>query len=242
MTNPQSTPAKLFIGPPAALSAYATEYVQKELCPQGGCQVCSTCYGIRAQQHHTVMWLAPETRYALEDIEPIMSTIGFALEPGQKFFFIIQKADFLSEACSNKLLKSIEEPPAGYHFLFLAERLSEILPTIRSRCTLHTINAPQEETAHATLFDMFAADAGVSPLLFWKTLEGAKINEHESIELLDSLLSYWSKKYSHAVVESNHQAAHTADAKLAVFKRAYTMPPMPGSSKLFWRDIFLQLS
>ena len=47
----------------------------------------------------------------------------------QHYFFVIQKADLLTLACSNRLLKPIEEPPAGYHFIFLSESLDQIIPT-----------------------------------------------------------------------------------------------------------------
>ena len=55
-------------------------------------------------------------------------------------------ADFLTEACSNSLLKSVEEPPTGYHFIFLAERLSQILPTIQSRCMIKSLYEEDQST------------------------------------------------------------------------------------------------
>jgi DNA polymerase-3 subunit delta' len=40
----------------------------------------------------------------------------------------------MNEPAANKLLKTLEEPPARTHFLLLSEAPDELLPTVRSRC------------------------------------------------------------------------------------------------------------
>ncbi len=49
---------------------------------------------------------------------------------------LFQDAESLSVQASNLLLKLLEEPPAGVHFILCASSESAILPTIRSRCQL----------------------------------------------------------------------------------------------------------
>ncbi|GGD92482.1 DNA polymerase III subunit delta' [Tsuneonella deserti] len=53
---------------------------------------------------------------------------------GARRVIIIDPADDLETSASNALLKSLEEPPAGTHFLLIAHRPARLLPTIRSRC------------------------------------------------------------------------------------------------------------
>ena len=75
------------------------------------------CRKVREQQHESILWLCPEKQYAIDDLKVIFSTISFALEEDHHFFFVLQKADLLTSTCANALLKSLEEPPAGYHFI-----------------------------------------------------------------------------------------------------------------------------
>src|SRR5690606_7251508 len=49
---------------------------------------------------------------------------------------IIDPADDLEKGAANALLKSLEEPPVGTHFLLVAHRPGRLLATIRSRCRL----------------------------------------------------------------------------------------------------------
>ena len=72
----------------------------------------------------------------------------------------------------------MEEPPAGYHFILLAERAEQILPTIISRCIINTL-----ETATAThnshpLFECFTTKK-IAIDQFAKIVDSAAINEHE---------------------------------------------------------------
>jgi DNA polymerase-3 subunit delta' len=55
---------------------------------------------------------------------------------GARRAIIIDPADDMETSAANALLKSLEEPPAGTHFLLVAHRLGRLLPTIRSRCRL----------------------------------------------------------------------------------------------------------
>jgi len=61
--------------------------------------------------------------------------------------FVITSAAFMKEA-ANSLLKLLEEPPPYVHLILLAENTGELLPTIRSRCSVARLGAlPVEEIA-----------------------------------------------------------------------------------------------
>ena len=53
---------------------------------------------------------------------------------GSRRAIIIEPADDMNAHAANKLLKSLEEPPAGTFFLLVTHRPARLLPTIRSRC------------------------------------------------------------------------------------------------------------
>jgi len=229
--------AQLWIGPPEVLAAEAQTFLQTIFCKQNGCKTCTICTQVTQQQHHAIIWLAPEKYYTIETLDPLFATIPFSLQPGELMFFVMQKADALTPACANKLLKPIEEPPPGYHFLLLAERSELIVPTIRSRCIIKTWHQASTSSTHAKLFDSFTKKKAVSPSSFLTILEQTNINERESIELLDAVLHYWVTTYKKSPESDSTKTLNM----IAILKQASKQLPMPGSSKIFWRNLFLQM-
>ncbi|TRZ46046.1 ATP-binding protein [Robertkochia solimangrovi] len=70
-----------------------------------------------------------------ESTEIIKSLSLKAYEGGYKVA-IIWMAEKMNDACANKLLKLIEEPPGDTLILLLAEDVEQIIGTIRSRCQI----------------------------------------------------------------------------------------------------------
>lgn len=239
--NTLLSPAQLWIGQPEELLSTVTQSLQQFMCAQKGCLVCSTCHTIATQQHYAITWLYPERQYTLEQLSSISSTIVFALQEGEHHFFIIQKAESLTPACSNSLLKSIEEPPPGYHFVLLTSRPQELLTTIRSRCMEHTFSSHEQQVPHPLLAYFTASRITTNPLAFLKTLDQSKINEQETVELLDQLLIQWMNNYKKAILENNQKACLHLEHNIQLIKKALAKPPMPGSSALLWKDLFLQM-
>jgi len=241
--NHTQSPAQLIIGSPTVTLRHTIQLLQKALCSNNSCQTCIDCRNIDRKQHHSIIWMQPEkNNYTLDDLEPITRTISFALAPDQQFFFILQQADFLTAVCANSLLKSIEEPPAGYQFILLAQRPEQLLPTIRSRCITQLLSASDQSTLQHDLFGFFTSHKPINPASFLKALDESKITERESIELLDRAVSFWMT-YAKKQIQDGElvQYKHTL-GKIALFSQAITNPPMPGSSKLLWKNIFLQLN
>ena len=233
-------PAQLWLGSPTQALGHLEGYLQKIFCADKGCRHCVICRQIAQKQHHAIRWLSPEKSYTLDEIAVIPTTIAYALNPGELFFFIIQKADFLTPTCGNSLLKSLEEPPTGYHFILLAQRLESILPTIRSRCTMQTFSH-QDYSTSSSLFEFFTTTTAQNPSSFLTALDQSKITERESTELLDALLNYWMGEFKNAIQENDAAVIENIDHAITVFKQAFSQPPMPGSSKIFWKNVYLQL-
>ncbi len=179
------------------------------------------------------MWLHPEKNYTVDQFEDVFNILSYQLQPDEHFFFIIQKADFLTPTCANKLLKPMEEPPRGYHFILIAERTEQILPTIRSRCVTHTLTTTASHSSHP-LFESFTTKIPASDA-FSKIVDSANINERESIELLDTIIHYWFIVYQRDTQQTNIFEIITK------LQQAQLRPPMPGSCTIFWRNLYLQL-
>jgi DNA polymerase III delta prime subunit len=238
--SPLMHPAYLFIGDPDTLLDHTLSLLQKQFCKQNGCTVCISCRKIREHRHESIIWIAPEKQYVTDDLNIIFATQAFALEPGQQCYFVLQDADLLTTSCANALLKSLEEPSAGYHFILLAQRFQTILPTIKSRCLIeHLVNTP-DAVSHP-LFPFFITTTFQDPHAFIKELESSNPSEWQTLSILDQLMIYWSNTYKKNLLDHNPQKTKQALQMLSHLKKAMLQPPMPGSSKLFWKNLFLQI-
>ncbi len=234
-------PTQLWFGHHQELLEKTQEFLQRVLCPRDNCGTCLTCQNIRQQQHHAIMWLTPEKSYTLPQLQPIFETISLQLAPDEHFFFIIEHADALTPACANSLLKVMEEPPTGYHFLLLAERQDTILPTIRSRAVISSFYTHDGIPKEHVLFSYFTGVKQYNPRDFLQDLERSAISERESIDLTDQLFTYWIHILKDGLQKNNPKTINHAQKIMRIFEQALLNPPMPGSAKLFWKNIFLQM-
>lgn len=234
-----SLPAQLWIGNNEQLTTNLIAYLQRQFCKYQGCTTCSTCHAIAIGQYHAITWLHPEKQYTLDDLAIIHTTASFALEVNQHHFFIIQKADALTPTTGNSLLKSIEEPPTGYHFMLLTDRPQDLLPTIRSRCVEYVETVSLDHNGHSSLYEFFTTLTPKNPAAFLKEVEYAKLNERDSVALIDQILAHWLTINNKAVAHEDIKTQQKASAVIAVLHKAVLMTPMPGSSGLFWKDLFL---
>lgn len=240
-TTESTSPAQLWVGPITELINHVHTYMQQRWCQKGGCTTCATCKLIAQHQYHSTLWVAPQGNYTREELEVVFDTLKFALDEGQEFFIVIQHADHLTASCYNSLLKSIEEPPHGYHFLLLAEKIGAVAPTIRSRCTISQFYSSQNELGNHPLIKFFTKPEYENPTDFLQALDSTNPDELETVELIDKLAQYWTLRYKEALKENNTQKCSSAQRIIEIVYNALENPPMSGSSKLFWKDLFLQI-
>lgn len=91
------------------------------------------------------LWLAKRLSAQTLEVEPTGQSIKIEQirslytstshrRNGQTQAVIIHNAEIMTEPAQNALLKLLEEPPVGVHFLLLCSSAEQLLPTIRSRC------------------------------------------------------------------------------------------------------------
>ncbi len=86
------------------------------------------------------------------DADDVVKILGLKPYEAKYKVIIIYMAEKLIEAASNKLLKSLEEPPEKTLIVLVAERYEMIIPTIRSRAQLVKIpRLPDQEIVKALL-------------------------------------------------------------------------------------------
>jgi DNA polymerase-3 subunit delta' len=105
------------------------------VCPDGGCGTCNACRRARSARHPDVIEVEPSGTFVVVDqVEDMMKDAFTSPFEADRKVIIVTEADRFMESAANKLLKTLEEPPARTHFVLLSEAPEELLPTVRSRC------------------------------------------------------------------------------------------------------------
>ncbi len=127
----------------------AFELAQRELCfRRTACGVCAGCKPFREDpvpvELPNLLRIAPEGKAGLIRIGVIREddlveggVIRWAYQappPRCHRWIVVEDAHRLHGASANMLLKTLEEPPEGTHFLMVTHRPDAVLQTIRSRC------------------------------------------------------------------------------------------------------------
>jgi len=197
MTN--QIPAKLIIGDDEKTIALAELTLQKEFCKtkethtddaqQKSC-FCLECRRIKSRQSPYIIWLSPEKDYKVDDVEIIFEKVSLALDEGQKFYFVLERAHTLTGTVANRLLKVLEEPPRGYNFLLLAQNQHMILPTIISRCFIVHLSTPElSKSVHPVLSFFVSASRLNNATEFEQELKRQELTDSQSQELAHQLLN-----------------------------------------------------
>ncbi len=87
--------------------------------------------------HPDLTWVSPSGAHEMLRRDVAESVVSAAtrtpFEAGHRVF-VLERADTMNDEAANALLKTLEEPPPYVVLLLLTDRLSQVLPTITSRC------------------------------------------------------------------------------------------------------------
>jgi DNA polymerase-3 subunit delta' len=121
----------------------------------GGCGACPECDRARRGAHPDLRVVEREgERIRLEQVEPLVADLALKPFAAARRVWVLPEAEQLMPEAANKLLKSIEEPPAHVHFLLVTDRLERVLPTIVSRCQVVEFRPLSDAEVEAYLRDV----------------------------------------------------------------------------------------
>lgn len=234
-------PTQLFIGTGLELVQTAEKYVQQSLCKEQQVDCfCTSCRLVKSRQHPSLLWLNPERYYKVQDITSVFDYTTFSLEKDQSYFFVLEKADTFNPATGNRLLKILEEPPAGYHFILLAQNEHALLETIRSRCHITRLTQEQNNEAHHTLLSFFLFPLKRNdPFAFEQFIKQAHLADNQSIELATLLMNQLFDHVKKALTTNDAQVT-LYQKQLKLVQEALRKPPQSGSSEIFWKHLYMQ--
>ncbi len=152
--------ACLFAGPEGlAKTHFARELGVALVTSCGGCGACAECERARRGLHPDLHVVEREgDLIRVEQVDPVIADLGLKPFSGSRRVWIIPEVEYLHPAAANKLLKSIEEPPAYVYFLLVTDRLERVLPTIVSRCQQVESRPLSDEQVAAYLRERYGVD------------------------------------------------------------------------------------
>lgn len=186
--------------------------------------------------------LPQKQAYTVAQVQEILRLISFSLNAEEHFYIVMEYAELLSPSSGHVLLKSLEEPPRGYHFILLTESIEALLPTIVSRCLVQDLSGHGQTERWARLLSFFCGKDAPDCKAFDKECERELPPEYETRKLVESLIAYWLERYHCCVKKNYSEQAAQAYRVLKILEDALTVMPMPGSAKLFWRTLFLKIA
>jgi DNA polymerase-3 subunit delta' len=108
--------------------------------------------GVRARVEHgshpDLSWIAPSGAHEMlrRDVdEAVVSAASRTPFEARHRVFVLERADTMNDEAANALLKTLEEPPHYVVLLLLTDRLTQVLPTIASRCQAVRFDPPSSE-------------------------------------------------------------------------------------------------
>lgn len=140
---------------------------------QGACGACPSCHAVDVRTHADLCVLMPETtmlelgwplgekaQAEIDEkkrkpskeirIDAMRDAVEFAQRTsarGRGKAVLVFPAERMNNVTANALLKTLEEPPGDVRFVLASDAAHQLLPTIRSRCLLHTMLWPDEAVA-----------------------------------------------------------------------------------------------
>jgi len=87
--------------------------------------------------HPDLTWVVPSgaAEVLVADIEgPVVAAAARTPFESARRVFVIEAVDAMNDQAANRMLKTLEEPPAFAHLLLLTDRREDVLATIASRC------------------------------------------------------------------------------------------------------------
>ena len=155
------THAWLFTGPPGSgRSNAAIAFAAALVCKNGGCSNCADCMATITNSHADVELIKTEgLSIKIDGIRELISRASWAPSVAAWRVVVIEDADRLTDSAANALLKVVEEPGLRTVWLLCAPTLTDVLPTIRSRCRHLSLRTPSTKAITKLLIERDLIDA-----------------------------------------------------------------------------------
>jgi DNA polymerase-3 subunit delta' len=150
----------LFTGPPGSgRSNAAIAFAAALVCKDSGCSKCNDCMSTIIGTHADVELIKTEgLSIKIDEIRELITRASWVPSVASYRVVVMEDADRLTESAANALLKVIEEPGLRTIWLLCAPTLTDVLPTIRSRCRHLSLRTPSTKAVANLLIERESID------------------------------------------------------------------------------------
>jgi DNA polymerase-3 subunit delta' len=153
----EASHAYLFHGPSGSGKRAVARAFAAELLQEGARNGQTVAERVARDAHPDLTWVRPSgaAEMLVGDIEqPVVAAATRTPFESARRVFVLDGVEALNDQAANRLLKTLEEPPAFVHLVLLSERVEDVLPTIASRCQQIRFDpAPASRIAEQLLAD-----------------------------------------------------------------------------------------
>jgi DNA polymerase-3 subunit delta' len=131
--------AYLFHGPPGTGKRTAARALAAELLAEGEDDPEAARTRVLHGTHPDLTWVRPTGAHVMRvsDVDgPVVAAAGRTPFESKRRVFVLERVDTMNDEVANRLLKTLEEPPAFVHLILLTDQLGRVLETVVSRCQL----------------------------------------------------------------------------------------------------------
>ncbi|AYA39936.1 DNA polymerase III subunit delta' [Xenorhabdus nematophila] len=142
------------------------------------CGKCHGCHLMLAETHSDWHVLAPEkgkNSIGVDTVRQLSEKLYEYSQQGGAKIVWLPSAELLTDAASNALLKTLEEPPQNTYFLLQCQHPANLLATLRSRCFYYFLPAPENTMGLYWLQNQLPAIASLDAQTALKLSQGAPL-------------------------------------------------------------------
>ena len=245
--------AYILEGTPVDRLALGRAFAMGLNCLDGQQDACGQCLSCRIFEsgNHPDIFLVTGTKATGIGVDDVRDQIvlPMATQPFKYKYkvFIIDKAETLTPAAQNALLKTIEEPAPYGVFIFLAAHIQTLLPTLLSRCVLIKLGEKliEPDAELQTLAEEIALTiAGLDvfeTMVLYRRFESYKESRESAQHLLDMLYLSYANRIKQAVGKGNTIPKIWYDS-VAAIQHAKQMLTLNGNYQLTIELMLLKLN
>ena len=195
------------------------------------CGHCLSCRVFESGNHPDTHYVTGARSIGVDDVrEQIVMPMMTQPHSYRYKVFVADKAETLTPAAQNALLKTIEEPAPYGVFIFAVSHTHTLLPTLMSRCVLVKLKEeakPPEAELYALAEEISSNIAKldiIETMALYKRFEQYKDTKESVMQILDMLTASNAKKITQATTNGNQPDKLWFDSIQAIShtKRALT--------------------
>ncbi|WP_334329028.1 DNA polymerase III subunit delta' [Companilactobacillus sp. HBUAS59699] len=166
-------------------------------------QTCQKCQTIALGDNPDVLEVKTDKQsIGVDDIKYFKKEANMTATQGNRRILIIDEAEKMTNAASNNLLKTIEEPEGNLMMILLADSAKQMLQTIRSRVQIfHLSNSSNEEEIDSLVKLGYKTEQAQTALKI-SDIKFLQATTGENYQQLAAALNVWMKECNQKKINS----------------------------------------